>query len=124
MSRILIIEDEPDIVRGLELNLRAEGYDIVSAATGPDGLQAALRDMPDLVLLDIMLPGMSGLDVCRELRARKFDRPIIMLTPAGFPGPSSMNCTFAVFSNDGLPAASSRYCVTPDEPTTCSGGIP
>src|SRR5688572_26169504 len=80
MTRILIVEDEPDIVRGLELNLRAEGYDIVSAATGPAGLQAALRDAPDLVLLDIMLPGMSGLDVCRELRAQRFDRPIIMLT--------------------------------------------
>jgi len=80
MSRILIVEDEPDIVRGLELNLRAEGYETVSAATGPDGVQAALREAPDLVLLDIMLPGMSGLDVCRELRARKFDRPIIMLT--------------------------------------------
>lgn len=80
MSRILIIEDEPDIVRGLELNLRAEGYEVVSASTGPDGLQAALREAPDLLLLDIMLPGMSGLDVCRELRARHFDRPIIMLT--------------------------------------------
>jgi two-component system alkaline phosphatase synthesis response regulator PhoP len=52
----------------------------VSAATGPEGLHAALHDAPDLVLLDIMLPGMSGLDVCRELRARKFVRPIIMLT--------------------------------------------
>ena len=78
--RILIIEDEPDIVRGLELNLKAEGYTVTSAATGPEGLQLALRETPDLVLLDIMLPGMSGLDVCRELRKNHFDQPIIMLT--------------------------------------------
>lgn len=79
-SRILIIEDEPDIVRGLELNLRAEGYTVISAVTGPEGLQAALHHSPDLVLLDVMLSGMSGLDVCRELRRRQFERPIIMLT--------------------------------------------
>lgn len=78
--RILIIEDEPDIVRGLELNLKAEGYTVLTAATGPEGLEKALREQPSLVLLDIMLPGMSGLDVCRELRQRRFDRPIIMLT--------------------------------------------
>ena len=79
-ERILIIEDEPDIVRALELNLRAEGYAVSSAATGPAGLDAVLQEGPDLVLLDIMLPGMSGLDVCRELRRRHFDGPIIMLT--------------------------------------------
>jgi CheY-like chemotaxis protein len=79
-ARILIIEDEPDIVRGLELNLKAEGYDVLAAETGPAGLDTTLREMPDLVLLDIMLPGMSGLDVCRELRKRNFDRPVIMLT--------------------------------------------
>ena len=78
--RILIIEDEADLVRGLELNLKSEGYAVLSAANGPDGLQAALRHSPDLVLLDVMLPGMSGLDVCRELRRRQFERPIIMLT--------------------------------------------
>ncbi|MEX2273377.1 MAG: response regulator transcription factor [Vicinamibacterales bacterium] len=78
--RILIVEDEPDIVRALELNLKAEGYDVLTALTGDKGLDAALREHPDLLLLDIMLPGMSGLDVCRELRRRNFDRPIIMLT--------------------------------------------
>ena len=78
--RILIIEDEMDIVRGIELNLKAEGFDVSTAATGPAGLEAALRETPDLVLLDVMLPGMSGFDVCRELRKRHFERPIIMLT--------------------------------------------
>jgi two-component system alkaline phosphatase synthesis response regulator PhoP len=79
-ARILIVEDEPDIVRALELNLKAEGFAVLSAATGDAGLDVALRESPDLVLLDVMLPGMSGLDVCRELRRRNFTRPIIMLT--------------------------------------------
>ena len=78
--RILIVEDEPDLLRGLELNLKSEGYGVLTATTGNAGLEAAVRDRPDLVLLDIMLPGMSGLDVCRELRRGRFDRPIIMLT--------------------------------------------
>jgi len=78
--RILIIEDEPDLLRGLELNLKAEGYIVLTASRGDTGLEQALRERPELVLLDIMLPGMSGLDVCRELRAKGFDAPIIMLT--------------------------------------------
>jgi DNA-binding response OmpR family regulator len=78
--RILIVEDEPDIVRALELNLKAEGYAVLTAATGDQGLETAMRERPDVVLLDIMLPGMSGLDVCRELRRKNFDGSIIMLT--------------------------------------------
>ena len=78
--RILIIEDEPDLLRGLELNIKAEGFDVLTASRGNDGLKRALNDHPDLVLLDIMLPGMSGLDVCRQLRQKGFDAPIIMLT--------------------------------------------
>jgi len=78
--RILIIEDEPDLLRGLELNIKAEGYGVLTAASGDAGVRVALDERPDLVLLDIMLPGMSGLDVCRELRRKHFDAPIIMLT--------------------------------------------
>jgi len=78
--RILIIEDEPDLLRGLELNLKAEGYAVLTASRGDTGLDQALRERPELILLDIMLPGMSGLDVCRELRGKGFDAPIIMLT--------------------------------------------
>jgi two-component system alkaline phosphatase synthesis response regulator PhoP len=79
-ARILVIEDEPDLLRGLELNLKAEGYAVLSASRGDAGLEKALGERPDLVLLDIMLPGMNGLDVCRELRGRGFAAPIIMLT--------------------------------------------
>src|SRR5690349_447510 len=79
-ERILVIEDEPDLLRGLELNLKAEGYGVLTAARGDTGIEQALRERPELVLLDIMLPGMNGLDVCRELRKKGFDAPIIMLT--------------------------------------------
>jgi len=78
--RILIVEDEPDLLRGLELNIKAEGYGVITATSGDAGLSAALEERPDLVLLDLMLPGMSGLDVCRELRRKQFDAPVIMLT--------------------------------------------
>ena len=78
--RILIIEDEPDLLRGLALNLKAEGYGVLTSSRGDSGLEQALRDRPELVLLDIMLPGMNGLDVCRELRRKGFEAPIIMLT--------------------------------------------
>jgi two-component system alkaline phosphatase synthesis response regulator PhoP len=79
-ARILIIEDEPDLARGLAMNLTAEGYRVDAEARGDAGLERALRDRPDLVLLDVMLPGMSGFDVCRNLRRRGFEAPIIMLT--------------------------------------------
>ena len=79
-SRILIVEDEPDLLRGLELNIKAEGFGVITARRGDEGLEGALRDRPDLVLLDVMLPGMNGFDVCRELRRKGFDAPIIILT--------------------------------------------
>ena len=83
MPRILVVDDEPEIVRGLEDNLRFEGYQTVSATNGEDGLARALSEAPDLVLLDIMMPKMSGWDVCRALRGRGVDVPVIMLTARG-----------------------------------------
>ena len=83
MPRILIVDDEPEMVRGLEDNLRFEGYQTLSATDGRRGLALALSEAPDLVLLDIMMPGMSGWDVCRELRAKGLDIPVIMLTARG-----------------------------------------
>ena len=78
--RILIVEDEPDLLRGLELNIKADGCSVLTASRGDEAVEIALRERPDLVVLDVMLPGMSGFDVCRELRRRMFDAPIIMLT--------------------------------------------
>jgi len=77
------VDDEPEIVRGLEDNLRFEGYQTTSATNGQDGLSLALTDAPDLIVLDVMMPRMSGWDVCRELRRRGVDVPVIMLTARG-----------------------------------------
>jgi two-component system response regulator ArlR len=79
MQKILVVEDEKPIVRFLELELRHEGYEVESAYDGPEGLAAAENGNPDLILLDLMLPGMSGLEVCRRLRQTS-DVPVIMLT--------------------------------------------
>lgn len=83
MPRILIVDDEPEMVGGLEDNLRFEGYQTLSAGDGRKGLALALSEAPDLILLDVMMPGMSGWDVCRELRRRGLDTPVIMLTARG-----------------------------------------
>ena len=80
MPRILVVEDDENIARGLEHNLRAEGFDVTRARRGPTALDLAARLNPDLITLDVMLPGMSGIDVCRELRRRGVRAPVIMLT--------------------------------------------
>ena len=77
---ILIVEDEQNIVDILSYNLSREGYDTLEAYDGPTGLQLALEQNPDLILLDLMLPGMSGFDVCREVRQSGSSTPILMLT--------------------------------------------
>ncbi len=79
-KRILIVEDEPDMVVGLRDNFEYEGYEVIVARDGDEGLERALSEHPDLVVLDIMLPKRSGLDVCEELRRRGAGLPIIMLT--------------------------------------------
>jgi two-component system alkaline phosphatase synthesis response regulator PhoP len=82
-TRILIVEDEPAMVQGLRDNFEYEGYEVISAADGAEGLERALSDQPDLVVLDVMMPKMSGLDVCKQLKAKKPGVPIIMLTARG-----------------------------------------
>jgi DNA-binding response OmpR family regulator len=82
-TRILIVEDEPAMVAGLRDNFEFEGYDVISADNGVAGLERALADDPDLVVLDVMMPRMSGLDVCKQLKAKRPSVPIIMLTARG-----------------------------------------
>ena len=82
-EKILIIEDEEDLVKGLILNLEDEGYELDYALNGKEGLEKALKEKPDLILLDIMLPGINGLEICKELRRNKIDIPILMLTARG-----------------------------------------
>ncbi|PYR54727.1 MAG: DNA-binding response regulator [Acidobacteria bacterium] len=83
VKRILLVEDEPGLVMTLTDRLQREGYAIETAADGESGLRRASREPFDLVLLDVMLPRMGGFDVCRDLRKRGIDIPIIMLTARG-----------------------------------------
>ena len=79
-KRVLVVEDEKNIVDILTFNLQREGYETLSAMAGQTGLELALKENPDLILLDLMLPKMDGFDVCRNIRAQNRSTPIIMLT--------------------------------------------
>ena len=84
MSRsILLIEDEPGLVLTLKDRLTREGYEVDSAQDGNLGLATAMRGQADLIILDLMLPGKSGLDICRDLRQKGIETPILMLTARG-----------------------------------------
>ena len=83
MAKILIVEDEPNMVAGLRDNFEYEGYQVITAPDGAAGLERALNDSPDLVVLDVMMPRMSGLDVCKQLKAKRPSIPVIMLTARG-----------------------------------------
>lgn len=80
MKKVLLIEDELSILKLLAYNLEQEGYAVDSSMDGNEGLQKALNQSYDIILLDLMLPGMDGMDVCRVLRQEKIEVPIIMLT--------------------------------------------
>ena len=82
-KKILIIEDEEDLIKGLKLNLSDEGLEVVWALNGVDGIRKAIEETPDLIILDVMMPEMDGLEVCRELRHKNIGIPIIMLTAKG-----------------------------------------
>jgi DNA-binding response OmpR family regulator len=77
------VEDEPNMVAGLRDNFEFEGYEVITARDGVEGLQRAMEESPDLVVLDVMMPRLSGLEVCRQLRAKRASIPIIMLTARG-----------------------------------------
>jgi two-component system response regulator VicR len=80
MTTVLAIEDDPAILRGLSDNLRFEGYEVVTATDGETGYRLQRERKPDLILLDLMLPRMSGLELCRKLRGEGIQTPILMLT--------------------------------------------
>jgi len=83
MPSLLIVEDEPNMRMGLKDNLEFEGYEVEFADNGEDGLKKILENKYDLVLLDVMLPKLSGFDVCRKVREQKNATPIILLTAKG-----------------------------------------
>lgn len=82
MTKILVVDDEPTLVATLKYNLEREKYQVITAADGPAAIDAARGVRPDLILLDIMLPGLDGIEVCRILR-KEMKVPIIMLTAKG-----------------------------------------
>jgi DNA-binding response OmpR family regulator len=82
-TTILVVEDEPNMVNGLRDNFEYEGYNVLTAMDGVEGLERALNDSPDVIVLDVMMPKMSGLEVCKQLRAKRPSIPIIMLTARG-----------------------------------------
>ncbi|MPZ97769.1 MAG: response regulator [Dehalococcoidia bacterium] len=83
MSTVLVVEDDQSILDAVEFNLQRDGHEVLTAADGVAGLELARERQPDLVVLDIMLPRMSGLDVCRILREEQVAVPILMLTARG-----------------------------------------
>jgi len=83
VKTILIIEDDVSILRGLKDNLSFEGYNVLTSPDGREGLQMAIENQINLLLLDIMLPGINGYDICRRLKKEKPDMPIIMITARG-----------------------------------------
>jgi DNA-binding response OmpR family regulator len=83
MSRILIVEDDPAIARGLKDNLEAESYEVLTAPDGQAGYRMLVGSEPDLVILDLMLPKLSGYELCRKARAEGITTPILMLTARG-----------------------------------------
>jgi DNA-binding response OmpR family regulator len=83
MKRILVVEDDQSILRGLKDALAAEHYDVVTSSDGAEGLKTAKSKKVDAIVLDVMLPGMNGFDVCRTLRTEGNQVPILMLTGKG-----------------------------------------
>src|SRR5438874_11731358 len=79
-SRVLVVDDEVQLMKIIKTCLTREGYRVLEATTGERGLQMALEEKPDLVILDVMLPGLDGVAVCAELRRLHFPAPVLMLT--------------------------------------------
>jgi DNA-binding response OmpR family regulator len=83
MSRILVVEDDPAILRGLTDNLKFESYEVLTAADGEMGYRLIQEKKPDLIVLDLMLPKLSGYELCRKVRSEGLTTPIVMLTARG-----------------------------------------
>lgn len=112
MPAVLLIEDAPLVRRGLQLALSRHGHDVQAVETGEEGLRAIEQRPPDLVVLDLMLPGMDGFEVCRRIRAGS-DLPVIMLTARG----EDLDVV------GGLEAGADDYVVKPAQPTVLDARI-
>ena len=114
-ERILIVDDEADMAALLELALRGEGYDVRAVTDGEQALEAAIEFLPDLVVLDVMMPRMDGMEVCKRLRAdhRTASIPVIMLTARALPGDRVA----------GLDAGADDYVTKPFDPAELSARV-
>ncbi|MEO8681512.1 MAG: response regulator transcription factor [Vicinamibacterales bacterium] len=83
MKRVLVIEDDPELLEALKDNLEAEGYDVMTARDGEQGVRVAAQQHPEAIVLDLMMPKLNGFDVCRTLRARGVAAPILIVTARG-----------------------------------------
>jgi len=106
MPRVLVVDDDPQVVRLLRVNLELEGYDVVSATDGNEALDAFAAESPDLVVCDVMMPGMDGVEVVRRLRAGKNNVPVVMLSAKAMR--SDMRT--------GLDAGADEYVTKPFDP--------
>src|SRR6266567_2353813 len=82
-TKILIVEDDPHILLGLEEVLKSDGFEVAVCNRGDQALAACAKHKPSLIVLDVMLPGLSGYDICKQLRSRKMTTPVLMLTAKG-----------------------------------------
>jgi CheY-like chemotaxis protein len=81
--RVLVVEDDLSILTGVSMNLRFEGYEVLQAQDGAQGLELAVSDAPDLIVLDVMMPKVNGYEVLRELRSRGVRTPVLVLSAKG-----------------------------------------
>lgn len=84
-KKILIIDDEPDLLRSLGIRLKSAGYEVWTASTGLEGIEQLKQEKPDLIVVDIMMPGLSGLETIKEIKAIDASLPVIVLTAYGTP---------------------------------------
>ena len=106
MPRVLVVDDDPQVVRLLRVNLELEGYDVVSASDGNEALEAVAAEDPDLVVCDVMMPGIDGTEVVRRLRADNVKTPVVMLSAKAMR--SDMR--------KGLDAGADEYVTKPFDP--------
>jgi len=106
MPRVLVVDDDPQVLRLLRVNLELEGYEVVSANDGLEALEAVEAENPDLVVCDVMMPGMDGVEVVRRLRADSKQVPVVMLSAKAMR--SDMRA--------GLDAGANEYVTKPFDP--------
>jgi DNA-binding response OmpR family regulator len=114
-KRILIVEDDPSVLRAISYMLEKEGYSVLTAMNGLEGLKKAKEESPDLLVLDVMLPGIDGFEICHRLRAESLTAklPILMLSAKGQAADKSM----------GLGVGADEYLTKPVERTVLLGKI-